>query len=63
MIYRMSDQTKSQIMLAAIFIICVHVIGLMKIFAWEMLHKNSIKREIKRLELRIVELSEAVGKK
>jgi len=58
-----SDQSKSQIMHAAIFITCVHGIGLMKIFAWEMLHRNSIKREIKRLELRIVELNETVTNK
>ena len=35
-------------------------IGSMKIFAWEMIHRNSIRREIKRLELRIAELSQIV---
>jgi hypothetical protein len=35
----------------------------MKIFAWQMLARNSIKREIKRLELRIAELARSVGEK
>jgi hypothetical protein len=55
-----TDQGKSQIMYAALFICFVHGIGLMKIFAWEMIHRNSIKREVKRLELRIAELTETV---
>jgi hypothetical protein len=37
--------------------------AIMKIFAWQMIHRNSIKREIKRLELRIAELSEMVKSK
>jgi len=45
-----TDQTKFQIMYAAIFICCVHGIALMKIFAWQMLHRHSIKREIKQLK-------------
>jgi uncharacterized membrane protein YbjE (DUF340 family) len=58
-----TDQTKSQIMYAAIFIPCVLGIGFMKVFAWEMVHRHSIKREIKRLELRIVELAEVIKEK
>jgi uncharacterized membrane protein YbjE (DUF340 family) len=55
-----TDETQSQIMYAAIFIPCVLGIGFMKVFAWEMVHRHSIKREIKRLELRIAELAEAM---
>jgi len=55
-----SDRGKWQVMYAALFICFVHGIGLMKIFAWEMIHRHSIKREIKRLELRIAELTETV---
>jgi hypothetical protein len=44
-----TDQTKSQIMYATIFICCFNGICLMKIFAWQMIHRNSIKREIKKL--------------
>ena len=58
--FHRADETKSQIMYAAIFVPCVLGIGFMKVFAWEMVHRLSIKREIKRLELRIAELSETV---
>jgi hypothetical protein len=50
--------TRAQIMYAALFICFFHGIGLMKIFAWSMVQRHGIKREIKRLELRIAELSE-----
>lgn len=53
-------ETKSQIMYAAIFLTCCQFLGLMKIFAWQMIHRNGLKREIKRLELRIAQLNEAV---
>ncbi|MFC1636587.1 DUF6768 family protein [Planctomycetota bacterium] len=53
-------ETKSQIMYAVIFLTCCQFLGLMKIFAWQMIHRNSLKREIKRLELRIAELNETV---
>ena len=56
------QQTKSQIMYAAIFIVGCQFIALMKIFAWQMIHRNSIKREIKRLELRIAALAESLEK-
>jgi hypothetical protein len=55
-----TDDTKSQIMYAAIFVPCVLAIGFMKVFAWGMLHRHSIKREIKRLELRIAELNQTI---
>jgi hypothetical protein len=54
------EQTKSQIMYASIFICGCQFIALMKIFAWQLIHRNGIKREIKRLELRIAELNETV---
>jgi len=53
-------ETQSQIMYAAIFLTCCQFLGLMKIFAWQIIHRNGLKREIKRLELRIAELSETV---
>lgn len=55
-----TDQTKWQIMYAALFILGAHGVGLMKIFGWEMVHRHSIKRDIKRLELRVAELSETL---
>jgi len=53
-----ADQTQGQIMYAALFIVGAHGVGLMKIFAWEMVHRQSIRRDLKRLELRVAELSE-----
>ena len=56
-----AQQTQFQLMYAAIFICCVQVIVLRKVIYWQMLHKNSVSREVKRLEVRIVELAQAVG--
>ena len=58
-----TDETRLQIMYAAIFVPCILAIGFMKVFAWEMVHRHSIMREIKRLELRIAELAETVKSK
>lgn len=44
-----TDQTKFQIMYAALFVCCFEGICLMKIFAWQMIHRQGIKREIRRL--------------
>jgi len=55
-----TDQTKFQIMYAAIFVCCTLSIGFLKVLAWVMLQRHSIKREIKRLELRIAELNQTV---
>jgi hypothetical protein len=56
-----TDQTKSQIMHATIFLLCNLWMGFVSVFGWVMLQRPSISREIKRLELRIAELSEAVS--
>ena len=56
-------ETKSQIMYAVTFICCVDGIIFMKIYACEMVNRNSVKREIKRLEIRIAELTETVKSK
>ncbi len=58
-----ADQTQGQIMYAALFVIGVHGVGLVKIFAWEMLHRSGIRRDLKRIELRVVELSEILKNK
>jgi hypothetical protein len=49
-------EIRDQIMYAALFVCCVQFLALTKIFAWQMIHRNGILREIKRLELRIAEL-------
>ncbi len=58
-----TQQVQFQLMYAAIFICCVHVIFLRKVIYWQMLHKNSVSREVKRLEVRIAELAEMVRSK
>ena len=58
-----SEEAKSQIMYAAIFICCLHYVSMLKIFAWQIIHKNGLKREIKRLELRIAELAKSLVEK
>jgi hypothetical protein len=52
-----TTETRYQIMFAAIFICCVQFLALTKIFAWQLIHRNGILREIKRLELRIAQLA------
>lgn len=56
-----NQEVQCQIMWAVIFLTCIQWVGLMKIFAWQMIHRNSIKREIKRLELRIVDVAGRIG--
>lgn len=58
-----TDLPREQIVYAVVFICCFQGVGLIKVFAWQMIHKNSIKREVKRLELRIAELSETIKNK
>ncbi len=58
-----AGQTRDQIMYATIFICCSLGIGFIKTFGWVMMQRPSINREIKRLELRIAELSETVKNK
>ncbi len=55
-----ASDVKMMILYATLFLVCVHWIDLMKIFAWQFIHRNGIKREIKRLEIRIAELSETI---
>lgn len=40
----------------------VNFLGLMKVFAWELVHRNSLAREIKRLEIRIAGLAKSLDK-
>jgi len=58
-----TDQTQYQIMYAAIFVCCCLWIGFISVFGWVMMQRPRIKREIKRLEIRIAELNEAVKNK
>ena len=59
-LFFLADTTKYQIMYAACFVCCLLIGYLIKVFAWVWGSRNSIRQEIKRLELRIAELSETV---
>jgi multisubunit Na+/H+ antiporter MnhG subunit len=56
-----ATDVKSQILYAALFICLLNLLGLLKIFSWQLIHRNSIKREIKRLELRLAEALPPTG--
>ena len=55
-----TDLTQYQIMYAAIFVCCIEFCIFSKSKYWQMLYKINISREIKRLELRIVELTDTI---
>lgn len=55
-----TDDTQDQIMYASIFICCSLSVFLCKACAFVMIARHNIKREIKRLELRIAELNQTV---
>ena len=59
-LFMVSETTKYQIMYAAIFVVFILIGYLIKIFGWVWGSRNIISREIKRLELRIAELTEIV---
>jgi hypothetical protein len=53
-----TNQTREQIMYAALFVVSAQYVAGMKIFAWLMLHRRSIARSLKQVELRVAELNE-----
>ncbi len=58
-----TDDTKSQIFHATGFLLLAMLLVLVKLWGWMQMHRYSIQREIKRLELRILELGEQHKKK
>lgn len=58
-----TDQIRYQLVYAALFVCFMQWSTLMKIFAWQTIHKNSIKREIKRLEIRVTEVQEMLRRR
>ncbi|MBN2584294.1 MAG: hypothetical protein JXL80_14635, partial [Planctomycetes bacterium] len=52
-----AEAVKDQILYATIFMVMVVWLGQMKVQVWQLMHRNSLKREIKRLELRIAQLT------
>ena len=58
-----TEQVQYQIMHAAIVVCCSHWLGFASVYAWVMMQRPSISRKIKRLELRIAELTQTVENK
>lgn len=58
-----TDQVRSQILHATIFLFCNLWMGFVSVFGWVMMQRPRISREIKRLELRIAELNETISNK
>ena len=46
---------RHQILWAAVFVSALQMLGLMKIFAWQMIHRDRLLRAIQRLEARVME--------
>ena len=58
-----TDQAREQILYAVLFLWGVHEFGVIRIFVWQMAHRRNLKRGIRRLELRVAELSETLENK
>ncbi len=53
-----ADETKWQIFYAASVLLLAILLVLIKVWCWMQMNRNAILREIKRLELRLLELAE-----
>lgn len=58
-----ADQIDYQIMYAVIFICSSHWIGFVSVFAWVMVQRPRMNREINQLEFRVAELIETIKSK
>lgn len=58
-----ATEVKDLIMFARIFLTMVVFVGLTKMWYIMLINRNSVKREVKRLELRVAELTETLQKK
>lgn len=52
-----AEQDRDMLMWAAGFIVCIAVVGMLKMWYWMEMQKNALVREIKRLELQIARLA------
>jgi len=58
-----TDVTNDLIQWAVAGVICLMVMGMIKLFAWMQMDKNALMRELKRLELQVSALSGQVSGK
>jgi hypothetical protein len=59
LLFRAQD-IRYQLLYAALFVCFLQWATLSKTFAWQAIHRNSIRREIKRLELRLAEMQDTL---
>lgn len=57
-----AEETKYQVMFAALFLFLMQRAALVKTIGWQVVNKQSVKREITRLEIRIAELNKSLKK-
>jgi len=57
-----AETVRDQIMYATLFALAMIFIATIKMWYWMLVHRNAIKREVKRLELRIAHLAETLPK-
>lgn len=55
-----ATEVREQIMYATLFLWGVGVTGMFKIWFWMVMNRNSMIREVKRLELQVAELSQSL---
>ena len=53
-----AEATRDQVLYATLFAVAAAITMVIKIWYWMILNRNSIQREIKRLELRITQLTD-----
>jgi len=58
-----TDITNELIKWSIAGMICINAISLLKLFTWMQMDKNSIKRELKRLELQVSNLASKISDK
>ena len=56
-----AENTRTQILYATMFLTLTLIMVLVKMWYWMLINRNSVKRELKRLELRVAELARAVS--
>jgi Na+/H+-dicarboxylate symporter len=52
-----TDEVRYMILYSTVFTTCIVTIAAVRIFLWQLLHRQRVLREIKRLELRIVTMT------
>jgi len=55
------DNTRELILYTALALVSASMVMFIKMWFWLLMNRNSIRREIKRLELRIAELASKIG--